>query len=592
MKQRRRGLLIAIFLLAALLRFNNLNWDSGFHLHPDERFLTMVANATAIPSRLTDYFNPSRSRLNPANVGFHFYVYGTLPLTLNKIAAVWFNHDNYNDFTVQGRWLAGWFDLMVVGLVYRIAAQLVAARRQRDVSALPYWAAFFYAIAVLPIQLAHFFTVDPFLNFFMILSFYLLLRWRNQGRPLWLLSVSAVALGLAFACKVNAVFILPLNLALIGLTASKNSRHRFGPVTLALVRCLVYVLLVYLALRCADPYVFRSSAWLDPRPNPEFVANLQQLKSYESKDVWYPPAIQWINKPPVIFSLVNLAVFGVGLPYFFLLGTGLLIQIKRQAVDLIKTLKKRSKPVVARRMLPASGLIAIWVVGFFLYQSTRFVKTMRYFIFLYPFLAIYAAMGVESVTAWTKRFNGSKSARRFYFPLLVSAALVWPLMFFSIYLRPNSRVAASDWIYQHLRDHSLILYEYWDDGLPLPVANPTGKQFRSEAVAIFDPDTPEKWSKISAQLGRADYYIMSSNRGWGSIPTVPDKYPVATRFYRDLLAGKLGYQKLAEFNSYPQLCWSANACLVWPDDWADEAFTVYDHPRVLIYENEKTSRAR
>src|SRR6266545_2437965 len=41
--------LLAILLLAGLLRMRGLNWDESQHLHPDERFLTMVESAIKLP---------------------------------------------------------------------------------------------------------------------------------------------------------------------------------------------------------------------------------------------------------------------------------------------------------------------------------------------------------------------------------------------------------------------------------------------------------------------------------------------------------------------------------------------------------------
>src|SRR3989338_9891130 len=91
-----RIFLILIIILAAIFRFNNLNWDANFHLHPDERFLTMVGNAMQIPSNIAEYFNPSASKFNPANINFSFFVYGVFPITLNKLIAIFSGYDNYN----------------------------------------------------------------------------------------------------------------------------------------------------------------------------------------------------------------------------------------------------------------------------------------------------------------------------------------------------------------------------------------------------------------------------------------------------------------------------------------------------------------
>ena len=73
-------ILIGVLLMAAYFRFTGLNWDDVFHLHPDERFLTMVETSISPVNNLWDYFNTATSTLNPNNNGYTFYVYGTLPL--------------------------------------------------------------------------------------------------------------------------------------------------------------------------------------------------------------------------------------------------------------------------------------------------------------------------------------------------------------------------------------------------------------------------------------------------------------------------------------------------------------------------------
>jgi len=88
---------------------------------------------------------------------------------------------------------------------------------------------------------------------------------------------------------------------------------------------------------------------------------------------------------------------------------------------------------------------------------------------------------------------------------------------------------------------------------------------------------------MKKNLAEADYYILSSNRAWGSVMRVPEKYPQMSKFYQDLLANQTDYQLIAEFNSYPSLEY-LGIDISFNDTWAEEAFSVYDHPQVLIFQ--------
>src|SRR5687768_15538515 len=77
--------LLGIMLLAALLRFTGQNWDQGQNLHPDERFITMVATGIHMPSSLGEYFDTSVNPLNPYNLeNTPTFIYGTFPLYAAK----------------------------------------------------------------------------------------------------------------------------------------------------------------------------------------------------------------------------------------------------------------------------------------------------------------------------------------------------------------------------------------------------------------------------------------------------------------------------------------------------------------------------
>jgi hypothetical protein len=557
-----KRLLLIFFILAVsfFFRFNNLNWDSNFHLHPDERFLTMVGNSLKLPATFKEYFDQKISTLNPSNSGYGFFVYGRFPLILTKYLAVNLELDNYNDFTILGRQLSAFFDLLIVLLIFKTV--LLLEKRYRFSSSIKYWASFFYGIAVLPIQLSHFFAVDTFLNFFMFGSFYCALKSSEARTSGFLMTLlSAIFFGLALACKVTALFILPLNLFFLffPLLKNKNFKKLF-------LFSISYCLLTYIILRVADPYLFQSSDFFNPGLNTQFVESLRQLKSFESKDIWYPPAVQWIKKQPIVFSLTNLAIFGIGIPYFAVTIAGI--------AWIISKINSKFKTQNIKFELIA---ILIWVVLFFLYQSTQFVKTMRYFIFLYPFLAIFAGIGINYLLERIK----NKNLFAICYLSFVILLLIWPLMFSSIYLHKHTRVEASEWIYKNLPSESIILGESWDDPLPLGVINNYEKRFIIDQLPVFDPDTPEKWQKMNEMLSKADYYVLSSNRGWGSIPTVPDKYPRMSQFYTKLLNNQLQYKKIKEFKPYYYKFFQL------PNSWVDESFTVYDSPTVIILKNDQ-----
>jgi len=558
----KKIIFLFILILGFFLRFNHLNWDENFHLHPDERFLTMVANAMRIPNNFFDYFNPQISPLNPTNLGYKFYVYGIFPVVLNKFLAVLTNNDNYNGFTILGRFVSAFFDFLIIVLVYKITKLLLILfkNKTKKFQFLPLFSAFFYAVAVYPIQSSHFFTTDTFLNFFMFLSFYLILRWSQEEDGLIFIFLAAVAFGIALACKISAFYLLPLIFAIIVIKSLFSKRNLFQLIFVS----LFFIFVSYLSLRLFDPYYFRSGNIFDFRLNRDFVNSIQQLKYFSRKDVWYPPGVQWINKPWWgLLSTTFLAGLGPVNFIVMIIGIGYLIFILK-------------KNLLKRQLLLAT--IIFWTVGYFIYQSTQTVKSIRYTLYLYPFYAIFGGLGILVLFAWFKNY-----LLKF---LLFFLLLIWPVLFSTIYFHKNTRVLASEWIYQNLPNNAIILGEHWDDPLPLSVYNSSAKVFSVALLPIFDPDTKEKWKTMRQLLQKGNYYVLSSNRGWGSIPKVPERYPIMSRFYQALLTNDcqkqiklvgVCYHKIKTFEPYYY------RFIRYPDDWIEETFTVYDHPTVMIY---------
>ncbi|MGI8477579.1 MAG: ArnT family glycosyltransferase, partial [Thermomicrobiales bacterium] len=195
--QARRAMLAMIMVLAAILRLNGRNWDQSQYLHPDERFMTMVATGIKWPSSLGMYFDSANSPLNPYNRQFGSFVYGTFPLFLGKLAGTLTNQNVYGNFHLSGRLLSALFDLGTVLLVYAVATRLFGATAGLLGSLL-------MACSVLNIQSAHFFTSDSFVTMFCIAVFFVALRCHDRGRWWEYLALGVVA-GLAVSSKLSAL---------------------------------------------------------------------------------------------------------------------------------------------------------------------------------------------------------------------------------------------------------------------------------------------------------------------------------------------------------------------------------------------------
>ncbi|MEI6532210.1 MAG: glycosyltransferase family 39 protein [Candidatus Roizmanbacteria bacterium] len=560
-------LLGLILIIATWFRFTNLNWDENFHLHPDERFLTMVGNAMKVPPTVSNYLDPAVSTLNPANLNYTFFVYGTFPLIMNKLIALSTGNDNYNGFTLQGRFLSALLDLLVVIFIYGIVKLL--EKKYSYHPSLKYWSAFLYAIAVTPIQLSHFFAVDTFMNTSLVISFYFALRY-SIHKKIINVPLSGIFFGLALASKISAILMIPI----IGFVLVADLIRWKFDTKMILQRIIILIILFglvsYIALRLGSPYYFDSSNIFQITPNKLFMENVKQLSSWNNAEVWFPPAVQWITKP-ITFITTNLALYGVGIPFFIFILVGILyISFRIRSYELI--------------------LLVIWSVVLYTYQSVQFVKAQRYIFQLYPYFAIFAGIGATYLFAGLHKNERGllellKKKYQYYFPAIfticIVSLLVWPLSFMSIYINRNSRVEASEWIVDTFPTNTFIATEHWDDPLPLQVRNPRGIIVTGEQVPVFGMDEPGKYIEMERIFNKSQYYILSSNRAWASIQSAPKKFPQMSIFYKDLFAGKKQFIIEKEFTSYPSLKW-LGIPIEFNTDGADETFTVYDHPKVIV----------
>ncbi|HSH05366.1 MAG TPA: DUF2298 domain-containing protein [Anaerolineae bacterium] len=565
-------LLTLTLILAAYLRFTGLNWDDSHHLHPDERFLTIIASQLEIVTNPLDYLQTSTSPLNPHNKGHNFYVYGNFPMTVSRYIAevvqsfcqtedaqgiitqrdiCAYNFKSYNGVHILGRFLSGLVDLISLIFTFLIANHLY----NKKVALL---ATFMLATAVMPIQQSHFFTMDNWAAACTTITMYAAVRAAGIGaapheryhKRWWI--IFGLFLGLTVSARINiAPLALMAVVAAFIWTQTQNQLdaqqglprpwyHYFPYAQTVVFIAAITSMLVFrlgqpyafndqdlrhfvLGLaadpRTADPaldaldppsfgqVIFASSALLDakidqanfehPEPgfinrflntvsgtvdwatallfSPQWLANMEEIQRLQQPDAVFPPALQWTDRPAIIFPLTNMILYGMGPLAGIIAWLGFLWALWRIA---------RARPDWTLHLLPVS-----WVGLYFLFAATRWVKSIRYFLPIYPLLFILA--GWFLYTAWQRVNTISAPTRQKMWQTAVASltaatllsSLAWALSFVQIYQQPVTRITASQWIYDNIPSSATLLYTDTD-------GNPQQKHLPARQYQLLPDTTP------------------------------------------------------------------------------------------------------
>ena len=517
----------------------------------------MVEEKLAFPKSVGEYFDSSRSTLNPYNRGEGSFVYGSLPMVLAKAVGPVFGLRGYGGAHLAGRALSGVFDLLTVWLVYRITRRFAGRRASLLAAGLS-------SFCVLGIQLSHFWAVDTFLASFTAATLLGTVRIA-QGRSGWRDSIfTGIALGLAAACKITALaLLLPVGVAFVAsLLGPPSGGSRLRAWTRAMTRLAGLLAASAVTIRIFLPHVFKGPSPFSFRLDPRWIDDLKRLSAISSSVAGFPPALQWAGRT-ILFPLENFVLFGAGV--FF-------------GMAAVAAVAWTAMAVVRRRAFALAPLL-VHVLFLFLYHGLTIVKSVRYLYPAYPALAVLTGVFFHAVVT---RSHWPRLARTAAVTVL-GATFLWALAFTSIYRRPHTRVEASLWIYAHVPQGKRFGNESWDDGLPLGVSPHDAGRYAGPSLALFDPDSPRKVDEVVKALEESDWLAITSNRVYANVTRVPAVYPMSIAYYRALFDGSLGFERVADFVSYPTL-----GPLRFPDDRAEEQFTVYDHPRVLLFK--KTAR--
>ncbi len=642
---QRRGeslLLIGILILSLALRLYDVNWDEGHHAHPDERWISIVATEIRWPDDLSTAFDPHATTWNPlynyneskaaGEYRMRHFAYGHLPLYLLTVVA-WALHNlaplaeklgapeglvhwlfmanTYDGFPQVGRHLSALFDTGTVLLIYWIGRRVY----DRRVGLL---AAAFSALTVIQIQLAHFYAFDPVATFFIMVALLGAIRMAQEGDVR-----SAVLAGVGAGCAVSSKFsALPI-LAALGIGAlipawralrrhGVNSPQMAVQLSRGVKLALIAILCAILSFAVTSPFALLD--WKAYR-----ISVIEEQGAMVRGKADFPYTRQYRGTTPYLYQIEQQVRWGMGWPLGVIAFLGFGWVLARAARG---------------RARPEEWVLLSWAVPYFGITGAFMVKFMRYML---PVVPLFALMGAAMLWAW---WDAGKRARELanqresepagqqesesasqrigepagqqddltqhatrdthrsprdyvlriaYYaaPLLMALVLIgtaiWALAFVNgVYGSTHPWIQASRWFYENAPDGSVILWEYWDDPLPLQLSEPgmnmAAHGFRHIAWGPFEEDTPQKFELMKSMLRQADFISIASNRIYRAVPRLPQRYPMTIRYYQLLFEGKLGFEKAAEFTAYPRL-----DGLVFVDDDADESFTLYDHPKPMIF---------
>lgn len=527
--------LVFSLLIGGFLRFFKLNWGDGYFFHPDEYHIV------AAVERLIENGVTSNPKL---------FSYGSLTVYLiyfARQALVLFQLPPQNIFLI-GRFLAALFSTITLVNIF-ILARMTFKEKNLIPAAITLTGAFVPGL----IQQAHFLTPESFMTFWITLSSVFIIKYFLEQKTLYLF-LCAVSIGLAGGTKISSFAIAPFYLLTLATVNIKKEGFFKN-----LKKCIAFLFVSFVFFFLSFPYSI-----LDYN-------NFKSTTLYESSlsmgatDVFYTRS--FAGSTPLIFQLNKIYPYTLGplLLVFSLLGIILAV---------IKIYREKNKEVLVFVILLGSFL------SYFVFNSFLFTKWTRFIHPTIPFLIIFAFVGANEIIKYLKYLK-LPLFRKYIEPtvltILIVPTFIWGLMFFQIYTKNDVRLDASEWFTNNVDVNKFIVTE---TGNTLEI--PLNGRYAGIAFDFYNVDNnPILLQNLLTNLYRSDYFIIQSRRIFYNHMD-KNKFPIVYNFYNALFSGKLGFEEVKTFSSFPYLkigTWKTEI----NDESAEETWSVFDHPVIRIY---------
>jgi len=542
--------IIAILLYTRLV---GLFWGLPYSLHPDELNMVIAMMGLKCQSVLD-----IASCMNP-----HFFAYGQPPLYMGYILVFFeklFMGDlnsimSYSEATIALRLIAAACSLITVWFMWKMTVSLslrahANGRGNLDgIASSPIknklLAMTFFIIAIFTpglIQFAHFGTTESILMAcYTAITYYLICK--ADKSTIWKLGLIA---GVAVATKVSSILFvatiiiiyLANNIFYIGKGRdSITPLWRSSRMTKTLKDLMILFGIVTISALILSPHNLIN--WRD------FVSSMGYESAVGIGNVKVFYTNQFEGTIPIVFQFMHIFPYSLGFWQVLAFIIGFLILPYNRQFNILRL-------AFLVFFIPSAFLYAKWV---------RFVAPVM------PVMLVFSVFCTSLIYSKVKQRFSAFMANT-YLILVLGFVVFQGLQFVSIYIKPDIRFEASEWINLNVPQGSFILSEERN------VANTPIENKNDYKIVNFDfydyADSRYLESSLDSLIKKADYIIVPSRRVFANYAN--DNYPNIKKYYQDLDNGALGFKLVKEFR--PTLL---------DDEMSEETFSVFDHPTIRIY---------
>ncbi|MCX6732811.1 MAG: DUF192 domain-containing protein [Candidatus Roizmanbacteria bacterium] len=611
--------IITLLSLLFYTRFVGLDWGFPYPMHPDERNMAVAVEQLSCPS-LSSLVTSHQSLIACLNP--HFFAYGQFPLylayggiQLYHLVTGQTNQPNFLEATFALRVLSTLSSVLLI-YVLLLIVELIYPKKKFSTFIAQILAFCFLIFQPYAIQFAHFGTTEGLLMlFYALIIYYSLSLLTPDHHKLSTLIFLGLFSGLTLGTKTSSLLFIGTPLLVMGIKIIGGSRGRApntAPLPASQAQAVVgrkttdriYYLFQIVTYLCITSVFFIFSSPQSFLNWNDFVSSM----NYESAvglGVYVPfYTRQFVGTTPILFQFQKILPYVLGWPQLILsilgfvflpsfIGKVIVLQMARvkgtqqraqnfKPAGNLKVLEhwwgKLRVTESAKLTIIMFDILRFALILSFLPSSFFFAKWTRFIAPSFPLFSLFALLFLIQMLSLRK-------IKKEYIYGVFVISMIPGFAFLSIYLSPDVRFIASDWIYKNIPENSKILSEtanVIDIPIPSPRSNEKAKNYLLNSFNFYDLDSTKQLQlDLSRALNDADYVIVPSRRIFKNHPK--NSYPYLANYYDQLFSGISGFEKVAEFSSYPRVELFEKTIFSIPDEEAEETWTVFDHPVIRIY---------